>query len=127
MLPKGTPILIVDDQQTMRRTIADILRLFGYTMIIYAEDGIMALERLEQNPSVGLVLLDWSMPRMTGIEVLKKIRKMPEFSDLAVLMITAEGDQEHVIEAIQHGVTDYIVKPFTPITLERKMKEIFPD
>jgi two-component system chemotaxis response regulator CheY len=118
------PVLIVDDQQPMRRTIADIMRSLGFSKLAYAEDGLMAWEKLNRE-DFGLVLLDWSMPRMSGIELLKKIRKSEEkFADIPVLMITAEADQAHVVEAIQSGVTNYIVKPFTPATLDKKLREI---
>jgi len=118
------PVLIVDDQQPMRRTIADIMRSLGFSKLAYAEDGLMAWDKLNQE-EFGVVLLDWSMPRMTGIELLKKIRQSEEkFATIPVLMITAEADQAHVVEAIQSGVTNYIVKPFTPATLDKKLREI---
>jgi two-component system chemotaxis response regulator CheY len=117
-------VLIVDDQQPMRRTIADIMRSLGFSKLAYAEDGLMAWEKLNQE-DFGVVLLDWSMPRMTGIELLKKIRQSEEkFADIPVLMITAEADRTNVVEAIQSGVTNYIVKPFTPATLDKKLREI---
>lgn len=117
-------VLIVDDQQPMRRTIADIMRSLGFSKLAYAEDGLMAWEKLNQE-DFGVVLLDWSMPRMTGIELLKKIRRSEEkFADIPVLMITAEADRTNVVEAIQSGVTNYIVKPFTPATLDKKLREI---
>lgn len=118
------PVLIVDDQQPMRRTIADIMRGLGFSKLAYAEDGLMAWEKLNRE-DFGLVLLDWSMPRMTGIELLKKIRQSEEkFKDIPVLMITAEADRTNVVEAIQSGVTNYIVKPFTPATLDKKIRDI---
>ncbi len=119
------PVLIVDDHQAMRRTIADIMRRIGYINISYAEDGLMAWDKLQKS-EFELVLLDWNMPRMTGFELLKKIRGSDEdFVDIPVLMVTAEAEEEQVLAAIQHGVSNYIVKPFTPTTLERKLQEIF--
>jgi two-component system chemotaxis response regulator CheY len=119
------PVLIVDDQQPMRRTIADIMRSFGFRNLFYAEDGLMAWRQLEETPGVGLVLLDWSMPRMTGIELLKKMRESQDYRDIPVLMITAEAEKDKVVEAIESGVTNYIVKPFTPATLDKKLKQVF--
>lgn len=84
----------------------------------------MAWEMLQDHP-FELLLLDWSMPRMTGLELLQRIRASErEFADIPVLAITAEAEERSIIEAVRHGVTDYIVKPFTPDTLERKLKDI---
>ncbi|NDV23286.1 response regulator [Desulfovibrio sp. JC022] len=126
MLNTQASILIVDDHQAMRRTVADIMRMLGYFNIHYAEDGLMALEQLEEHPSTSLVLLDWNMPRMSGLDFLRKIRTTSEYENLAVIMVTAEAEQELVMEAVAAGVTNYIVKPFTPMTLEKKLKEVFP-
>ncbi len=119
------PVLIVDDHQAMRRTIADIMRRLGFVNLSYAEDGQMAWDKLQKNV-FELILLDWNMPRVTGIELLKQVRSSEEdFSDIPILMVTAEAEREQVVEAIQSGATNYIVKPFTPATLERKLQEIF--
>ncbi|WP_320172082.1 response regulator [Maridesulfovibrio sp.] len=116
-------VLIVDDHQSMRRTIADIMRMLGYTNLHFAEDGLNALDKLADTPSIDLILLDWNMPKMTGIEFLQKIRTEHKYKKLPVLMITAEAEQSQVIQAVQAGATNYIVKPFTPATLQRKLKE----
>lgn len=118
------PVLIVDDYPTMRHTIADVMRKFGFDDISFAEDGLMAWEMI-QSHRYELLLLDWSMPRMTGLELLQRIRSSGrEFADVPVLAITAEAEQRHIVEAVRHGVTDYIVKPFAPATLESKLKKI---
>ncbi len=118
------PVLIVDDYPTMRHTIADVIRKFGFTNISFAEDGQMAWEMLQGHP-FELLLLDWSMPRMTGLELLQRIRSSERgFADIPVLAITAEAEERSIVEAVRHGVTDYVVKPFTPVTLERKIKGI---
>ena len=126
MLQTSANILIVDDHPAMRRTIADIMRMLGYVNMSYAEDGLMALDRLQENTVTDLILLDWNMPRMTGLSFLRRIRSIPEYEKLPVIMITAEAEQQQVVEAVSAGVTTYIVKPFTPITLQRKINEIFP-
>lgn len=119
------PILIVDDYPTMRKTIADVMRRSGFTNLSFAEDGQMAWEMMQEN-RYELLLLDWSMPRMTGLELLKLIRSSErDFAGVPVLAVTAEAEQKHIVEAVKNGVNNYIVKPFTPETLERKLKEIF--
>lgn len=119
------PVLIVDDYPTMRRTIADVMRRFGFTDISFAEDGQMAWEMLQEN-RYGLLLLDWGMPRMTGLELLQRIRAADgSFADVPVLAVTAEADERVIVEAVKNGVDNYIVKPFTPETLERKLREVF--
>ena len=118
------PVLIVDDYPSMRRTIGDIMRRFGFSNLAYAEDGQMAWEMMQES-RYELVLLDLSMPRMSGFELLRLIR-CPEggFADIGVLAITGEAEQERVVEAVRSGVNNYIVKPFTPGTLERKLREV---
>ena len=119
------PILIVDDYPTMRKTIADVMRRSGFINLSFAEDGQMAWEMMQEN-RYELLLLDWSMPRMTGLELLKLIRSSEmDFANVAVLAVTAEAEQKTIVDAVKNGVNNYIVKPFTPDTLERKLREIF--
>lgn len=115
--------LIVDDHRTIRRTVADILRAFGFSSFEYAEDGQMAWKMLNLK-RYDMVILDWNMPNLTGIEVLKRIRRSEDIADTPVLMLTAEAQQENVIEAVQAGASNYVIKPFTPDTLITKVKEI---
>ncbi len=117
-------ILIVDDFSTMRRIIKNLLRQIGYENIEEAEDGVHALSKLK-NDSFGFVICDWNMPNMDGLELLKKIRSDDELKDLPVLMVTAEAEKEKVVTAIQAGVNNYIVKPFTGEVLKEKMDKIF--
>lgn len=118
------PILIVDDYPTMRKTIGDVMRRFGFTNISYAEDGQMAWDMLQKN-RYGLLLLDWSMPRMSGPELLKLIRASgAEFADVPVLAVTAEADRKTIVDAVKGGVDGYIVKPFLPETLAAKLRDI---
>lgn len=121
----GVKILIVEDNFSLRRTITDILRTVGITEIIHAEDGKVGLKRLRENEGVDLIMLDWDMPVMTGIQMLRELRSLnSQYSDIPVLMLTAHGTQEDVIEAIQAGASDYIVKPFTPQTVYNKLKKL---
>ena len=119
-VPKGMVVLVVDDQQPMRKTIAYILRQLGLKHIEFAEDGDEAW-KLINNARVDLVLLDWNMPRLSGLSLLERIRQSESYARLPVVMITAEANIEHVQAAMQAGVTDYVVKPFSPDTLLKKI------
>jgi two-component system chemotaxis response regulator CheY len=115
--------LVVDDFSTMRRIIKNLLRDIGYENVIEAEDGRQAL-KLVQAGGIDFVITDWNMPNMTGIELLKEIRRHAGFNELPVLMVTAESRKEQIIEAAQAGVNGYIVKPFTAATLKEKLDKI---
>jgi len=117
-------VLIVDDFSTMRRIIKNILRQLGFNNIIEADDGTAAWEVLTKD-QVDFIISDWNMPQMTGIELLRKVRASEEFGDLPFLMVTAEAQQENIIEAVQAKVSNYIVKPFTAETLVQKINKIF--
>jgi len=121
---KNMRILIVDDFSTMRRIIKNLLNDLGYSNTAEAEDGNSALAHLRSAPC-DLVITDWNMPGMTGIELLKAIRTDPKLAHLPVLMVTAEAKREQIIEAAQSGVNGYIIKPFTAQTLEEKLGKIF--
>lgn len=118
----GIAILVVDDQLPMRKTIAYILRQVGFKHLNFAEDGETAWKILNQEP-VDLVLLDWNMPRMSGLALLERVRRSEQYGKLPVVMITAEANEEHVLTAISAGVTNYVVKPFSPETLLKKIRE----
>jgi two-component system, chemotaxis family, chemotaxis protein CheY len=117
-------ILVVDDFSTMRRIIKNILRQLGYVNIFEADDGTTALDVLKSE-KIQFVISDWNMPRMSGIELLKTVRTSDGWKDLPFLMVTAEGQKEHVIEAVKNRVNNYIVKPFTAETLTEKINKIF--
>jgi len=117
-------ILVVDDFSTMRRIIKNILKQLGYVNIYEADDGTSALNVLKSE-KINLIISDWNMPQMSGIDLLKAVRGSQEWKDLPFLMVTAEGQKEHVIEAIKNRVSNYVVKPFTPETLLEKMNKIF--
>ncbi|MEM3112627.1 MAG: response regulator [Candidatus Anstonellales archaeon] len=124
MLDLKMNILVVDDFSTMRRIIKNILRKVGFENIIEADDGITALDILKKE-KVHLIISDWNMPHMSGLELLKTVRNSQEWKDLPFLMVTAEGQKENVIEAVKHRVSNYIVKPFTEATLMEKINKIF--
>ena len=116
-------ILVVDDSSTMRRIIKNALASIEQQDIVDAGDGMEALKALEDNPDVGLVLLDWNMPNMNGLEFLKRVRANTK--DLPVVMVTTEGQKKSVLEAVKAGVNNYVVKPFTPEMLLEKLGDYF--
>ncbi len=121
---KDMRVLVVDDFSTMRRIIKNILRQLGFTNIIEADDGTTAWETLNKD-KIDFIISDWNMPKMAGIELLRKVRSSEEFGALPFLMVTAEAQQENIIEAVQAKVSNYIVKPFTAETLGQKIDKIF--
>lgn len=121
---KKMRILVVDDFSTMRKIIKNILRQLGMENIVEADDGTTAWEVLNKD-NIDFIVSDWNMPQMTGIELLKKVRGSEEYADVPFLMVTAEAQQENIIEAVQAKVSNYIVKPFTPETLGEKIDKIF--
>lgn len=117
-------ILVVDDFSTMRKIVKNILRQLGFTNIVEADDGTTAWDVLNKD-NIDFVVSDWNMPQMSGIELLRKVRDSEEYADIPFLMVTAEAQQENIIEAVQAKVSNYIVKPFTPETLSQKIEKIF--
>jgi two-component system chemotaxis response regulator CheY len=110
----------------MRHIIKHMLRQLGYTNIVEAEDGTVAL-RLLQREKVDLLISDWNMPRMDGLDLLKAIRADEHFNSLPVLLVTVEGLTEYIVEAVKAGVTTYVVKPFTAAILREKIDTIFKE
>ncbi|MFN3681274.1 MAG: chemotaxis response regulator CheY [Nitrospira sp.] len=117
-------VLVVDDMATMRRIVKNVLKQLGFNRVDEAENGAEALQKLRQE-SYGLVVSDWNMPVMTGIDMLRAIRADEKLKSIPVLMVTAEAQQSNLIEAIQAGVSNYIVKPFTAETMQDKLNKIF--
>ncbi len=122
-LDKKIKVLIVDDFSTMRRICKHLLKQIGFTNIVEADDGTTALNVLKKE-KVDLVLTDWNMPKMNGLELLKAIRKDPNLKHLPVIMVTAEALNENIIAALKAGVNNYIVKPFNAQTLEKKIEDV---
>ncbi len=121
---KNMKVLVVDDFSTMRRIVKNILRQLGFSNISEADDGTTAVGILERE-KVDLIISDWNMPQMTGIELLRHVRSTEEIKDTPFLMVTAEAQQENIIEAVKAKVSNYIVKPFTADTLNEKIEKIF--
>ncbi len=116
--------LVVDDFSTMRRIVRNLLKELGFTNVDEAEDGAIALQKLQAG-GFDFVVTDWNMPNMDGLTLLQSIRSTPNLKHLPVLMITAEAKKENIIAAAQAGASGYIVKPFTSGTLSEKLTKIF--
>lgn len=121
---KNLKILVVDDFSTMRRIVKNLLNELGFSDISEADDGKTALPMLQAG-GFEFVVTDWNMPGMQGIDLLKAIRADDKLKHLPVLMVTAEAQREQIIEAAKAGVSGYIVKPFTGVTLKEKLDKIF--
>ncbi len=117
-------ILVVDDMVTMRRIVKNILKQLGFANVEEAENGQEALQKLRAD-TYGFVVSDWNMPVMTGIDMLRAIRADEKLKSTPVLMVTAEAQQSNLVEAVQAGVSNYIVKPFTAETMQEKIGKIF--
>jgi two-component system chemotaxis response regulator CheY len=122
-LDKNIRILIVDDFSTMRRIVKNLLHDLGYANTSEADDGKTAWVALQAG-SFDLVVTDWNMPGMTGLDLLKNIRGDARLAALKVLMVTAEAQREQIIEAAKNGVNGYIIKPFTAVTLKEKLDKM---
>jgi len=117
-------VLIVDDFATMRRILKNILRQTGFTNITEADNGKAALNELKGG-GVDLILCDWNMPEMSGIELLTTMKSDDELKNIPFVMVTAEAQKDSIIEAVNAGVNSYIVKPFTAETIGEKLKKLF--
>ena len=123
---KSMHILIVDDYKTMLRIIRNLLKQLGFENVDEATDGTAALRKIRERP-YGLVISDWNMESMTGIELLREVRADEKVKGTPFIMVTAESKTENVIAAKQAGVNNYIVKPFNAETLKRKMNAVIGD
>ena len=119
----GTPILVVDDYQTMVRIIRNLLKQLGFEDVDDASDGSTALAKLKKR-QYGLVISDWNMEPMTGYELLQKVRADEALKATPFIMVTAESKTENVIAAKKAGVNNYIVKPFNAQTLRTKIEAV---
>lgn len=125
LIDTSLKVLVVDDMSTMRRIVKNVLKQIGFSDLTEAENGQDALTKLKGG-GFGLVVSDWNMPVMLGIDLLRAIRADPELKNLPFLMVTAEAQNENIIEAVQAGVSNYVVKPFTAEALQGKLEKILP-
>jgi two-component system chemotaxis response regulator CheY len=115
--------LVVDDSATMRRIVINSLQRVGFSDFVEASDGVEALERFDD--SVDFVITDWTMPNMTGIEFTRALRAN-EPRQVPILMVTTRSVREDILQAVEAGVDNYIVKPFTPKVLKEKIDLLIP-
>ena len=129
MFPPETRILVIDDMPSIRDLVKGQLKTMGYQVIFEAQDGEEALEllhkQLKEGEPIQLVISDWNMPKLKGLELLKKVRASAEFKDLPFVLLTSEAEREQVTEAVLSGVSQYIVKPFSGKIFEDKLKTVW--
>jgi two-component system, chemotaxis family, chemotaxis protein CheY len=117
-----TKALVVDDSKAIRRILVRILRGIGYE-VEEAANGVEALKVLEAEAGeVNLALVDWNMPEMNGLELLKKLRENPALSSVAVVMVTTETEIDHIAQALEAGANEYVMKPFTDDIIAGKLQ-----
>jgi len=124
MFDPKTKVIVVDDMLTMRKIVTKILKELGFTNIAEAADGNEAWDKVKDG-SYGLIISDWNMPKCSGLEFLKKVRADANLAKTPFLLVTAEAEQQQVVEAIKSGVDQYIVKPFTPQGLKTKLESAY--
>ena len=115
--------LVVDDFATMRKIVKNVLKQIDITDVTEAENGKRALEILRNEGDFELIVSDWIMPEMTGLEFLKACKEDESVKKIPFVMVTAEAQKDSVIEAIKAGVDNYIVKPFTPDKLQEAIQK----
>jgi len=114
--------LVVDDSVTMRRIILNALERIGYHDAVEAADGHEALAKFD--PSIGFIITDWNMPVMSGLEFARAVRATPAGQSVPILMVTTRGAREDIVTAVEAGVNNYILKPFTPSVLKEKIDRL---
>jgi two-component system chemotaxis response regulator CheY len=123
MSAQDMSFLVVDDFSTMRRIIKNVLNEMGYANVQEADDGNTALPLLQKG-NFDFLITDWNMPGMPGLELLKLVRADARLAKMPVLLLTAEAKREQIVEAAKAGVSGYVIKPFTPVTLKEKIEKI---
>lgn len=129
MFKPTTKFLIVDDFGTMRKIVKKALTDLGYVNAVEAVDGVNAYQLLVEHSAAGepfdFVISDWNMPNMLGIDLLKKCRSEEPFKSIPFMLVTAESEQAQILEAAKVGVTDYVIKPFSPAMLKAKLENAY--
>jgi two-component system chemotaxis response regulator CheY len=115
-------VLIVDDSRAMRTILKKIVRDLGFDDILEAENGVQGLVQLRKGGPPDLVLVDWNMPEMSGIEFVERVRKDDTFAGSMMMMVTTETETARVVEALEAGADEYVMKPFTPEVLREKIE-----
>lgn len=129
MFDPATKFLVVDDFGTMRKIVKKALLDLGYVNAVEAVDGVNAYQILVEHSKTpqpfGFIISDWNMPNMPGIDLLKKCRSEEAFKTIPFMLVTAESEQSQILEAAKAGVTDYVVKPFSPAMLKAKLENAY--
>ena len=115
--------MVIDDSSTTRKVITNILGQIGHSDVLEAENGIDALAKLAQK-KVDLILCDWNMPNMNGLQFVKSLRSMKTYGNIPILMVTTNAAKEEIIQALQAGASDYVAKPFTPKVIQQKISKL---
>jgi two-component system, chemotaxis family, chemotaxis protein CheY len=125
MFSPSTKVLVVDDMMTMRKLVSKNCKEIGFTDIVEAADGVIAWEAIQNaNPPFGLIISDWNMPNCTGLDLLKRVRADTKFGKLPFVLVTAEAEQHQIVEAVKAGVSSYVIKPFSHVTLKEKLEAV---
>ena len=124
-MPKP-PAIVVDDYASMRSVVIEVLKRAGFTEIYQAGNGQSALAKVLEHPKIGLIVSDWYMPTMDGLDMLRALKANRQTAHIPVLMFTAEGQRDNVLDAMQSGAAGYIVKPFAPSELQKRLESMFP-
>ncbi len=119
-------ILLVDDSQSMLNLEKNLLKNLGYTSVLQAKNGNEAMIVLKENMPIDTIFLDWDMPEVDGIRCLERIKKIPQYKDVKVIMCTAKMDKHEVLRAVKSGADSYIVKPINKAILKEKLTSMFP-
>jgi two-component system chemotaxis response regulator CheY len=120
-----TRILVVDDMMTMRKLVSKVCKDIGFTDITEAADGEIAWKALiAASPPIGLVISDWNMPNTSGLDFLRLVRADEKYKALPFILVTAEAEKHQIVEALKAGVSNYVVKPFTPQALTDKIEAV---
>lgn len=129
MFDPTTKFLVVDDFATMRKIVKRILDELGYRNVIEACNGRDAIQKindsLEQNEPIQFIVSDWNMPVMQGIELLKRCRQDDRLKGLPFMLVTAESERDQILEAVNAGVSEYVTKPFNPLTFKQKIEKVY--
>lgn len=126
MFDSEIKILVADDMSTMRKIVMKNCQALGFKNFTEAADGALAWEALSAaKPGIGLIISDWNMPNCTGLDLLKRVRGDSRFKHLPFILVTAEAEKTQIVEALQSGVSGYVIKPFTPEALKKQLEEAF--
>ena len=117
-------LLVVDDSSTMRRIIKNTLQRLGYEDILEAEHGVEAWQIMDTTEGIQILITDWNMPEMNGLDLVKKVRADERYTSIPIIMVSTGGGKAEVITALKAGVNNYIVKPFTPQVLKEKLEVV---